>query len=332
MINISVIVPVYNGENYIGKCLDSILNQTEKDIEIICINDGSTDNSFDVLLEYQKKDNRITVINQHNHGVSFSRNEGMRISRGDYIAFVDCDDRLDIKMLEIMHRNIRNSGADVVICSANVICNKQTKETDNIFRQLSVTSSDTSKINDSYRLESKNGLMPFVWNKLYRKQFLTDNSILFPENVSLGEDSVFLIQLYKCCPTVTFVSDRLYNYSYMTDNSATDTMLKKAPGRLNEHLKTVKAAVETYRDRKYVFDAPLASWIREQLLYDYLLTDVNNEKKALSSLLDFLSEEERKTLFLDGYISSFMLEYSSELGRVLNLNYYRLKKHILNWR
>ena len=332
MINISVIVPIYNGEGHIGKCLDSILNQTEKDIEIICINDGSTDSSFDVLLEYQKKDSRITVINQRNHGVSFSRNEGMRISRGDYIAFVDCDDCLEKKMLEILYRNIKDSGADVAICSANVIGNKQTKEMDNIFRQLSVISSHTCMIGDSYRLESENGMMPFVWNKLYRKQFLIDNSILFPENVSLGEDSVFLIQLYKCCPTVTFVSDRLYNYSYMTDNSATDTMLKKAPGRLKEHLKTVMAAVEAYREREYTFDVPLASWIREQLLYDYLLTDIKNEKKVLLSLLDYLSEEERETLFLDRWVSSFMLEYRNEFDRVLNLNCYRLKKHMLNWR
>ena len=93
---ISVIVPVYNVENYLGKCLDSLINQTYKDIEIICINDGSTDNSLNILREYEQMDSRIIIIDQKNGGLSNARNIGLKEAAGEYIMFVDSDDWIDL--------------------------------------------------------------------------------------------------------------------------------------------------------------------------------------------------------------------------------------------
>ena len=100
MPKISVIVPVYNVEKYLARCLDSIINQTLADIEIICINDGSTDNSLEILNDYAKKDSRIKIIDQTNAGLSCARNAGMQIAQGEYIGFVDSDDWIDLDFYE----------------------------------------------------------------------------------------------------------------------------------------------------------------------------------------------------------------------------------------
>ncbi len=102
---ISVIVPVYNVKNYLEKCLDSIINQTYKNLEIILINDGSTDESLDICYMYEKKDNRIKVYNQENHGLSYTRNRGIELARGKYIGFVDSDDVISPFMYEFLYKS-----------------------------------------------------------------------------------------------------------------------------------------------------------------------------------------------------------------------------------
>ena len=116
MPKISVIVPVYNCKKYIKKCVDSIINQTFKDLEIILIDDGSTDESGKICDELKLKDSRIKVIHQENKGVSAARNEGVKASSGDYISFVDGDDYLSEDMYEFLYDNLKKSGADISVC------------------------------------------------------------------------------------------------------------------------------------------------------------------------------------------------------------------------
>ena len=114
---VSVIVPVYNVERYLNRCLNSIISQTFKDIEIICVNDGSTDTSLKILKEYQKIDNRIIVINKENEGVSKSRNKGIEVAKGEYIVFVDSDDWINLDMVEYMYNKAKNTDTDIVMCT-----------------------------------------------------------------------------------------------------------------------------------------------------------------------------------------------------------------------
>ena len=111
---ISLVVPIYNVEKFLGQCIESIINQTYNDIEIILVDDGSTDNSGKICDEYKSIDNRIRVIHKVNGGLSSARNAGMRIAQGEYICFIDSDDYIDSQMLEIMKKQIKN--ADIVIC------------------------------------------------------------------------------------------------------------------------------------------------------------------------------------------------------------------------
>jgi len=111
---ISVIIPIYNSEKYLKRCIDSIINQTYKNIEIICINDGSTDESYNILKQYEIKDNRIIILNKLNQGVSSARNDGIRISKGQYITFVDSDDWLELDAIENMVYLAKNKESDAI--------------------------------------------------------------------------------------------------------------------------------------------------------------------------------------------------------------------------
>ena len=114
---ISIIVPIYNSENYIKKCLDSILAQTYSNLEVILIDDGSTDNSYNICKDYQKKDNRIVLLQQKNAGVSRARNHGLEVAKGEYIGFVDSDDYIEPEMYEILLNSIIESNSKIAICN-----------------------------------------------------------------------------------------------------------------------------------------------------------------------------------------------------------------------
>ena len=119
MVKISVIVPVYNVENYLKKCIDSIINQTFQDIEIICVNDGSTDNSRKILEEYKNKDSRIKIIDKENGGLSSARNAGIKTAEGEFLSFIDSDDWIDKTMLEKLYKNITGLNSDISICAVH---------------------------------------------------------------------------------------------------------------------------------------------------------------------------------------------------------------------
>ena len=114
MNKVSIIVPVYNIEKYLAKCLDSLINQTLEDIEIICVNDGSTDNSAEILNEYAQKDCRIKIINQDNAGLSAARNTGINAANGEYIGYVDSDDWIDLNFYEKLYNAAKDTDADIV--------------------------------------------------------------------------------------------------------------------------------------------------------------------------------------------------------------------------
>ena len=117
MVKVSIIVPVYNSEKYLKKCIESIQKQTLKDMQIILINDGSTDNSLSICKEYQKRDNRIEVIDKANMGVSSARNTGIEAAIGEYIGFVDADDWIEPEMYENMYHQVKQMQADVCMCN-----------------------------------------------------------------------------------------------------------------------------------------------------------------------------------------------------------------------
>ena len=217
---ISVIIPVHNVEKYLPRCLDSVINQTYKDIEIICINDGSTDNSLKVLNEYAQNDNRIKIINREHSGPSASRNAGIKVSKGEYIIFVDSDDWIENNLAELALDKISKNNADIVIYGHNrVEGNKITPHDFSLeilkyYENKNILIAELASINHC------------IWDKMIRKKFLTDNNILFPAEITQNEDGIFnLICLYHnpkyCCLPYT-----LYNYLSVRKDSIMNNFLR----------------------------------------------------------------------------------------------------------
>ena len=226
MVKISVIVPVYNTEKYLKECLDSIVNQTFEDIEIICINDGSSDNSLGILNEYKKSDKRISVVCQENGGLSITRNHGIKLAKGDYIYFIDSDDYLELTALEELYTISKKDDLDILI-----------------FKLINFDDGTTDKYpSDYYEMESLKYLDGKVFNyenlgddifnfavsapgKFYKKELIQDME--FPQNL-IFEDNLFFAEAMLKARRVSFYDKYLYNRRIRKDSITTTKTIKFA--------------------------------------------------------------------------------------------------------
>ena len=210
---ISIIIPVYNVENYLKRCIDSILNQTITNFEVIAINDGSTDNSLKILKEYALLDKRIKVINKKNEGVSVARNIGINNSKGQYITFVDADDYLEKNALEIMLNIIKKENVDIVRTTYyRIIDNNKSYETKNNYNGL-------YKLNKKHRnniIDSilKQNLKSYLWLLLIKKELIIKNNIYFEKELYVHQDLDYYIKLFKYAKNVYFSDSLTYYYVY----------------------------------------------------------------------------------------------------------------------
>ena len=205
MDKISIIIPCFNAEKYIDKCIETIVNQTYSNIEIIIINDGSSDSSFDKIIKWKKRDNRIILINKENEGVSNSRNIGIERSTGKYIMFVDADDFLNVDSVELMYKKIKEQNADVVR-------GKYIKKDD----KHNYIEKNIEKYNSSAKKEIitdiiKGKICCYVWLLIINKNFLNKNNIRFNENLKIMEDTLFYIQLLEKTDNIYFFNKVIYN-------------------------------------------------------------------------------------------------------------------------
>lgn len=208
MVKISVVIPVYNVESYLERCLSSVINQTLEDIEIICINDGSTDNSLDILNHYAEKDSRIKIFSFENAGLGPSRNRGIDRANGEYIAFLDSDDWLDLTFCEEIYKTASKNKADLVLFNAIEEYGDHKRE--RIYFPKKLLKDDESVFD--YRRCPLLLLNSFftAWSKLYNLEFLKENNIIFPD--SLFEDMEFHVESYLKAKRVCYNSKIFYHY------------------------------------------------------------------------------------------------------------------------
>ena len=205
MSKVSVIIPVYNTEKYLKKCLNSIINQTLKDIEIIIVNDGSTDNSLNICNEFVKKDERIKLINKENEGLSAARNTGLKLATGEYIGFVDSDDWLSLDFYEKLYENASQNDADIAYGDIVRKSNKIHK----LRRNLTEIAVFTDNLDKIYNI--KNLSLGCVWDKIYRKSLLDNNNLEFEKGVYY-EDGRFLVQAIYYANKIVSVPNIYYYY------------------------------------------------------------------------------------------------------------------------
>ncbi len=221
-IQVSVIIPVYNVEQYLRQCLDSVCNQTFKDIEIIIVNDCSPDNSLEIIKEYQRKDERIVLVDlKQNVGLGFARNEGMKVAKGKYITFVDSDDWIANNYVEVLYNTIRKSNS-VFVCSEYWYYNNISRE---VTKGIAYSNVYDTVINSiSYKKQLIQNLsFCRAWTTIYEKDFLFSNDIYF--KVTKFEDTLFLYELIVKSSGVLFIKDRLYYYRVNRGNSITNNYI-----------------------------------------------------------------------------------------------------------
>lgn len=219
---VSIIVPFYNAEKNIRNCINSIRNQTYKNIEIICVNDGSKDSSLNIMNNIMKEDSRIKLINKINGGVSSARNIGIKNSTGEYIIFVDSDDCLKENMVEILINLIKKENVDLVIC------NYEKKVNDKIFiNNIKINSKKFTRkkfIKNIAKYYNAVLINP-PWNKIYKKNLI---ATYFKENLFLGEDLIFNLDYINKAENIYYTNKVLYMYNVGTDNSLTK-IIKNSP-------------------------------------------------------------------------------------------------------
>ena len=221
---VSIIVPAYNVENYIERCLNSLVNQTFKDIEIITINDGSTDKSLELINKYVKEDIRVSVIDLGDEGVSYCRNLGVEKANGKYIMFVDSDDWIDSNMIEAMYKKAEENKLDLVMCSYIREFKDHSKEKrfnlpeEIIYKEDKVKNELLRKLVGPVKEELSNPEMldalGTVWGKLYRTDILKENKIKFVDLKEIGsaEDTLFNIFTFNYLKKVMFLNKPMYHY------------------------------------------------------------------------------------------------------------------------
>ena len=201
---ISIIVPIYNMELYLSKCIESIIKQSYDNIEILLVNDGSSDKSIEICKKYEKNDSRVRVINQKNCGVSSARNKGIDCSFGKYITFVDPDDYIEENMIERMYNVIEEKKADVVICgNKNIDENGKITNADIKNKELDMSGIDGLKgllAEDIYNCVS--------WGKLYKKSVFSNNK--FNCETKICEDLEVLYKIFYKCKKIVYIPDKLY--------------------------------------------------------------------------------------------------------------------------
>lgn len=293
---VSVVIPVYNVECYIDECLDSVCKQTYSSIEIICIDDGSTDNSLTILKKYAEQDERIRIIEKTNGGLSSARNAGLRYCTGDYVIFIDSDDILVPNGIETMLSYVAKTQSDILVFGAQ------------LFPKEAIINEQIAKLlSPKYGTYTNEEIIEkaifdigccniFVWNKIY-KRTLFSSVVSFDERILLGEDRCFLFDIFPFAKRVTIIEDKLYMYRQKIATSLTGSYRDKQFERTQWKLRIIEHVFNMWYNHipsiTSVAKQRLLRWSTEYIDRSVLglsLEQTASIKKELASILnDFIN-------------------------------------------
>ena len=335
---VSIVVPIYNTEQYIPKCIESLINQTYKNLEIILIDDGSTDNSFNICKKYQKEDERIKLFHKENGGVSSARNYGIKKATGEYICFCDSDDYYSLEALTIMTDTIRDSNADLCCFGryGGAFENKYISKKENSLELLNYLSS----------IGSYN-----CYSKIFKLSIINQFNLLFDESFAVSEDTLWLREYILHCETLCLKTDTVYfmceregsltrtkkkiypKYAYYFERKleVLDQIIEELP--LNNHEKdnfitertihgikicslyyisACSSKQEACKYIQYTFDQ-IKSWLR--------LGVVQNEKlnKWYQSNKKYIEQEDSEKLYKSLLVTYYIGNIKNKVGKVLKV-------------
>ncbi|MDR0423135.1 MAG: glycosyltransferase family 2 protein [Rickettsiales bacterium] len=267
MKKVSIIVPVFNAESFLRRCLDTLVRQTLKDIEIICVNDNSQDGSLNILREYEEKDDRIKVISlDKNFGVSYARNEGIRVANGEYLGFIDADDYVDTDFFERLYNEKDNN--DIIKGNVKVINLKGKEET-------------LTELNNKIRKDKYNFYSMF-WSAIYKTDFIKDNELFFNEELISGQVGVFLVNAVEKANNIKIIDDVFYHYIRVQNSLMSPYLNIK---KIKSRLKAIDIMIEL--GKKYNSQTATNNAIHSIKRYFYKNTSKESRNLVLDKMLEY---------------------------------------------
>lgn len=340
MSRLSVIVPVYNVEHWVDRCLESLSTQEFRDYEVVCVNDGSTDGSRERLAAWETRDHRVRVIDQANQGPSAARNAGIHAARGDYVSFLDADDRYLPGACGRIVSALDKTGSDVLVFGGRCFpddapCPEWLSE--------SLHPRDVTYDSFSMDLLLKEASRPFVWKLALRRSFLLESGVILDEGLRFGEDQLFCFAVYPRSLRTTLISDELYEYQVVREGSLMSGLRADFGAKMLEHNKVVERILADWSAGGFLDDhaADLVSFSLDFSLYDALKLDGAAYRSVADSLREILSrywsEKDVATMGLPCLTRRMALDACYHTGlsdrarRALALEYRLRKRGVLSF-
>lgn len=280
---VSFIVAVYNTQEFLPRCLDSLLNQTCRDIEIVVVNDGSTDDCAAIIAAYARKDARVRAITKPNGGISSARNAGIDIARGEIVDFVDSDDYVEPNLAEFLVDAFAAENPEIVVFGG--VCEPAERASKRI-RQLLSPEARVFEPFDAALLFSANA-QPYPWRSAYSRDLLERESLRFAENVRFAEDVVFQFESYPLSAKTVIAPDKLYHY-VMQDKSLTHTFNVGAKRRdkAEAHILMLHEILERWSARGLLELCPgeLVAWFMDLVAFDLARFDAEDYNAVAASI------------------------------------------------
>ncbi|MEW8956833.1 glycosyltransferase family 2 protein [Clostridium sp.] len=328
MIDISIVIPAYNIENYISRSLDSIINQGFQNFEVLVVNDGSKDNTEKIVRAYEDRDTRIKLINKPNGGVSSARNLGLKKSTGKYIMFIDGDDWIEPKTLESLYKRVEEEEADIALCDFYYDYDNEKLEYATDLKVKNIKGKDYAK-----KILTEEAYM-CIWNKVFKRDIFLKNHIDFPEDISLGEDFITLVKIALNVNKVVKVDEAFIHY-IQREGSITKVLNNKVYGifnaidNLSEYLKT-KGIYDEFKEEIEMARFLHTFYYRVMGVNDP--TDIHkelynrwaswrNEIKSNKYYNDYIRKMDKKTRF-----RFYMLNFNYPLA----INLFKIKSFLFN--
>ena len=311
---LSVIIPVYNAEKHLDRCIESIANQTYTNLEVILVDDGSPDNSGAICDEWAKKDDRIKVIHKPNGGVSSARNAGLDAATGEYIAFADSDDWLSIDAYSKCMSEAAASDADLVVFGYEThlsFGNTKTSMDCNMFTRYEYKENIARYISTGVGFNA-------VWNKVFRARIINDYNIRFDETMHINEDGIFNCRYFTAAGHIKCIPDILYHYD-MTNSVATS---KGRVDYLPQGKRFAQAMIDAVQSKGlYGFASEaINSWYQSMLYTHIMFVLLPNDNISDNIRIDALTQLYNSR---DGYV---LQTYLASLGGIKNKIFYLLYK------
>ncbi len=266
-VKISVIIPIYNVEDYLYFSLGSCARQTLRDVEFICVNDGSTDRSLEIAREFEKKDDRFIVIDNPNGGVSTARNAGLDAASGEFIMFLDADDKFEDKACERVWQENLEGPTDIIVFSSAVFPTFPRP----IPWYYSVLCAPTRRYWEFTPevLFGEPSTRPFIWHQAFRKSIIDRHNIRFPEGVALGEDTMFLMSVYPHAKHFAFIQDTLHCYRWFREGSAMFKADADYDTKIDDDISVIERICEYWQTQGWTqkYSIYLVHWILDFVCY-----------------------------------------------------------------